>query len=1062
MRRAATMLASLALLAALPASASAAFGFADVNSGAPNVPSAPAFPTTKAIWAGTCNLASGSTANGGVGSAPAIRAHCIDVGETPFGSPTPSTSPWPAGEEPDWRLDPVTAAGAHPDASATFWFNYKSSLADGDVKNVIVKLPPGVVGNPEAVDKCAALEAQASPPQCPASSQIGITTIGFPANVATEISNFQTRPIYAIEARDTVTAEFTIASIASSFNVPITARGRTNGDYGIDTLALLIPQFAPFGGQAASFWGVPWAAEHDRFRIEGIDAGILSQTAYVRDGYPADKQVPYESSWGPIKPFFTNPTECSGKPLPVEVQMDSWQDPVFEGFPWVTGVSEADPLTECDELAFDPTIALRPTVEVADSPSGLDVRLSIPQNNEPPASIPGNPDLAHDPDDANGAPAYWASPAGRAIAHLKDTTVSLPAGTSFNPAAANGLRGCTTAQIGLTATSPKVTFNNDPHNCPDTAKIGTLEIVSPLLPDPLQGAVYAAPQGDNPFPGSLTAIYMVSQDTERGLSIKLAGKVDLDPATGQIATTFLDNPQLPFETFELHFKTGPRAPLNTPAVCGQFKNQIDLTPWSHPHSGPIVNVQDPFDIGAMPNGLACVTEPEDRVFAPGFKAGSTNPQAGAHTDFVLNVTRADGNQELSALALQMPPGLSAKLAGTPYCPDATLAAIEARSGLEETNAPACPAASQLGTVNSLAGAGPTPLPTSGKLYFAGPYDPDAAGPKALAPVSVAAVVPAIAGGIPGDPAFDLGNLVIRSAAYVDAKTATVRIDSTPLPYILGGVPLRVREVAVDIDKPGFMLNPTNCNPMSVGAGLGGAADPFDAGDDVAVGASSPFQVRNCAALGFKPRLTLRLRGGTKRGRYPALTAVLTARPGDANIARTSVAFPPSEFLANEHIRTVCTRPDFAADKCPRGSIYGFARAWSPLLDQPLQGNVYLRSSDNLLPDLVADLRGPAHQPIKVELVGRTDSIRGGIRNTFDVVPDAPVSRFVLRMRGGAKGLLVNSRDICKRTYRATVKMNAQNGRAVTLRPKLRAQCGKKGKGKKGKAKRGGHRRGRGR
>jgi len=409
----------------------------------------------------------------------------------------------------------------------------------------------------------------------------------------------------------------------------------------------------------------------------------------------------------------------------------------------------------------------------------------------------------------------------------------------------------------------------------------------------------------------------------------------------------------------------------------------------------------------------------------------------------------------------MPRGLSAKLAGVPYCPDATLAAIEQRSGSEETQMPACPPASRIGSVNSLAGAGPLPLPTAGSLYFAGPY--------AGAPLSIAAVVPAIAGGVPGAPAFDLGNVVIRSALHVDPTTATVRVASTRLPYIIAGVPLRIRRISVDIDKPGFMLNPTNCEAMAIYSGIGGAADPLDPADDTLAGPHSPFQVGNCAALAFKPKLKLRFFGKTRRGANQRLRAVLTARRGDANIRRAAVTLPGSAFLDQQNIRTICTRVQFAANACPKGSIYGHATAYSPLVDYPLSGPVYLRSSDNTLPDMVADLHGPVHQPLRIELVGRIDSVKRGIRSIFESVPDAPVSRFVLNMFGGKRSLIENSRNLCKSPGRATVRFGAQNGRRESFRPKIANGCKKaKRKGaakKRGRAghrsKRGERRRGRG-
>jgi len=1055
---------------ALPASASATeFGFADVNTGLPGDPNAPAFPGEKALWAGTCNLSDASTENGGVGTAPTVRGHCIDLGGSTLGNGPGSDSPWPLGQEPSWRLDPIVQAGAHPDATAAFLFNYDPVIGNnayGSVKNIIVKLPPGVVGNPEALPKCPALAIQAVPPACTAESQAGITTLTFGfcgISGPGECHHWQTRPVYNAEPRDTITAEFTIAGISNFFNVPITARGRTNGDYGVDTLALLIPDFVPLAGQAFTFWGVPWAREHDQLRVDGDSGYSGSGNEGHVEGFPEEKRRSYEESWGPIKPFFTNPTECSGEPLPVTVEMDSWQNPVTLGGSYIAGTTLTDVLTDCEEIDFDPSITLRPDVSIADSPSGLNVVLSTPQNNDPPA------DIAFDPEDDTGAPAYWSTPAGRATAHLKDTVIHLPRGTSFNPAAADGLQGCSTAQIGLTATAPKITFNNDPVQCPESSKIGTLEIVSPLLQDPLLGAVYAAPQHDNPFPGTLTTIYLVSQDEERGLSIKLAGKVDLDPDTGQISTTFVDNPQLPFDKFNLQLETGSRAPLNTPPVCGQFENIADLIPWSFPESGPQPSIHDPFPITQMPNGFKCVTEPEDRSFAPGFVAGTTPTLAGGNTDFILGVSRRDGEQEISGVSLDMPPGVTGDLSKTPYCPEPFIAAARTKSGLDETNGASCPPASRIGKVDTAAGPGPTPLHTAGTLYLSGPYDPDGAGPKPKAPLSVTTIVPAIAGGVPGNPSFDLGNVVIRTGVKLDPQTAQVHIDSTDVPYIVGGVPLRVRNIAVDLDKPSFMRNPTNCDPLSVGGSIRGAADPLDRADDIFAAVSNRFQVRGCEKLGFKPKLKLRLKGGTRRADYPAFTATLTPRPGDANLKSISVALPHSIFLAQNHINTICTRPQFAANTCPEGSIYGFAKAWTPLLKDPLEGPVYLKSSDNPLPDLVLGLRGQ----VDLNVEGRIDSVDGGIRTSFDVTPDAPVTKFVLSMKGGKKGLMENSRNLCTRSRtvkkivngevrkvrnrlqgaKAKAKYVAQNGILLNQKiPVVAEGCSKK-KGSKAKGKR---------
>jgi hypothetical protein len=257
--------------------------------------------------------------------------------------------------------------------------------------------------------------------------------------------------------------------------------------------------------------------------------------------------------------------------------------------------------------------------------------------------------------------------------------------------------------------------------------------------------------------------------------------------------------------------------------------------------------------------------------------------------------------------------------------------------------------------------------------------------------------------------------------------------SDPIPSILQGIPLDVRSIDLQVNRPDFTLNPTSCDPFAFS---GQALSVL--GQSAAL--NQRFQVGGCQDLPFKPKLDLRLKGGTMRADHPQLTATLKMPPKGANIAKASVALPRSIFLDQANIRTICTRVQFAAKACPKGSVYGYAKAWTPLLDQPLQGPVYLRSSDNLLPDLVADLNGQIH----VVLHGRTDSIRGGIRNTFEGVPDAPASKFALTLKGGKRGLLVNSRNLCKVKNRATAIFTAQSGKVSELRPALKAKCGGKG------------------
>jgi hypothetical protein len=557
-----------------------------------------------------------------------------------------------------------------------------------------------------------------------------------------------------------------------------------------------------------------------------------------------------------------------------------------------------------------------------------------------------------------------------------------------------------------------------------------VEVDTPLVDHPLPGDVYIAIPHDNPF-DSLLAIYLAVDDPPSGTIVKLAGHVIPDLETGRLTAVFDDNPQLPFEDFELNFFGGAAAPLRTPPTCATYSTTSELTPWSAPQSGPPATPSDGYAITKAPGGGSCPTVEGALPNSPSFDAGSASLIAGTYSPFVLNLRRDDGTQEFSTVSVTLPPGLTGKLAGTPYCSDAALAAAAAKTGAQEKANPSCPGASQVGVADIGAGAGPAPYYTQGRAYLAGPYKG--------APLSMAIVTPATAG------PYDLGTVVVRSALRVDPETTRITAVSDPIPQILQGIPLDVRSIQLKLDKPDFTLNPTSCDPFAVTGQLISTLDQSAA-------LQNSFQVAECGRLAFKPKLSLRLKGGTRRGDHPTLRAVLTKAPG-ANIAKASVALPHSEFLDQAHIGTVCTRVQFAAGACPKASIYGKARAITPLLDHPLEGLVYLRSSNNPLPDLVADLNGQIH----VVLDGRIDSIRGGIRTTFEAVPDAAVSKFVLEMSGGKKGLLVNSRNICKSVNRANVLFDAQNGKTADSRPELKNDCRK---GKPHRTRRGHHRAGR--
>jgi hypothetical protein len=607
----------------------------------------------------------------------------------------------------------------------------------------------------------------------------------------------------------------------------------------------------------------------------------------------------------------------------------------------------------------------------------LDVQLKVPQNT---------------------------GPDGLAASDMRKAVVTLPPGMTVSASSASGLGACGLTEIGI--------GTNAAPTCPASSKIGRVTIHTPLLDEPLEGDVLLAKQRDNPF-GSLLALYLAVPGP--GLYLKLPGKVETDPATGQLTVSFSDTPQLPFETLSMELDSGSRAPLVNPNTCGEFPVEAEFVPWSgtaavHGHSSLKI------DQGCSSGG-----------FRPALAAGTADPTAGTFSPFTLQVTRQDGEANLSRIDATLPPGLLAKLAGVPLCGDA-----QAATGN-------CPAASQVGTTTVGAGAGPSPIyvPEPGKaptaVYLAGPYKG--------APYSLVVRVPAQAG------PFDLGTVVVRNALRIDPTTAQVTAESDPLPQILEGIPVTYRDVRVEVNRPEFTLNPTNCSQFQVTSSLVSAA-----GQTASPKAS--FAATNCERLGFKPSLALSLHGApTRRGASPALTATLKPLRGDANLAKAAVVLPATELLEQAHIRTTCTRVQFAANECPQRSIYGRAKAWTPLLDKPLEGPVYLRSNggERQLPDLVADLNGS----IRVVLVGFIDSVkRGGsprIRTRFISIPDAPVSKFVLEMQGGKKSLLVNNTNLCKAKPRAEAALTGQNRKEQKSRPLVSVSgCGGKGNGKKSK------------
>lgn len=882
-------------------------------------------------------------------------------------------------------------AGGHPGAlSERFrlstapenpWGAAFPSFAVVNAKDIVTNLPPGLIGDPLATPRCAQQELARA--VCSGAAQVGVLRIE-----GNRRQEPMSRPRYELPLYNLVPPPGVAAQLGAPLPNPVNAAAHvdaglaTGSGYGIEAAALNSTGAEGLISVDATVWGVPHDSSHDAERFCPTPGGGETTTSLGGE-CPSDEELASE-----LKPFLRNPTSCSVAHT-ATLKVDAWQAPGD----FVDASSEMPQMEGCDQVPFEPGFSLAPTTTEAASPTGLHVDLHLPQ-----------------PEGATE----------RGEADLRKAVVTLPQGIDVNPASADGLAGCSPAQIELDGGKPA--------RCPDAAKVGTVEVATPLLEGPLKGGVYVATPYENPF-DSLLALYIAVDDPRTGIVVKLPGRVEADHVTGQLTTTFDESPQLPFADFKLDFFDGPRAALKTPATCGTFTTDAVLTPWTAPE-GEDATRSSSFQVNAGPGGSACASSPEAAPNNPGFSAGTLTPEAGAYSPFVMHLTRADGAQELEGLSVTLPPGLTGRLAGIPFCPDGDIQRAATRAGRAEAAQPSCPAVSEVGAVTVGAGAGPHPLQVSGNAYLAGPYRG--------APLSLAIVTPAVAG------PFDLGTVVVRSALYVNPETAQIHAVAGPIPTILEGIPLDVRSIAVKLDRPGFTRNPTSCEPMAIAA-----TALSSVGQAAALG--NRFQVGGCEALPFGPQLALSLKGGTKRGAHPALTAVLTSRPGEANIAATQVTLPHSEFLEQGHIQTICTRVQFSegggnGEKCPPESVYGFARAQTPLLDHPLEGPVFLRSSSHELPDLVAALGGQ----IEVVLDGRVDAVNGRIRNSFEVVPDAPVESFTLEMLGGAKSLLVNSTELCLKpgSHRVSADFSGQNGKLFHAEPLLKAQCKKKAKKKR--------------
>jgi hypothetical protein len=868
-----------------------------------------------------------------------------------------------------------TAAGGHPDIETSFQL-----AAPGQpeaAREVKFNMAQGYFGNPSASTRCTSLDFALD--SCPSAAQVGLITVR--AKVGSEADKLLgTAPIYNLAPQNedqTALFAFVLPTLGIPINIPVAVR--TGGDYGLRFSVSGISQVTPLAGADLTFWGYPALPAHDGQRFPKGSPGSPQACPGVADTSCLTGPTSAAIS---VRPLIDSPSVC-GAALPISLEVETYQDPGAFSRKGAT----VPAMTECRRPSFIPVVQVKPTTSETDAPSGLDLELQARQELDA-AVMPSQ---------------------------LRSAIVSLPAGFTINPDAADGQTACKDGQANFGTELPA--------ECPDSSKIGTFSIGTPALDGPLLGSVYI---GD-PKPGDQYRLILAADGF--GVHVKLVGSIKPDPVTGSLTTELVDLPQVPFESLNLHLFASDRGLLATPIECSVHSSQAAFTAWND--LLPEQRTEVGFGLNSGPGGTPCPGQA--RPFSPHLVAGTSNPIAGAYSDFHLRLNRDDGDQFLGDLNFKMPPGFTGNLSGIAYCSEAGIAQAAANLGRSEQAQPSCPSASEIGTTNVAAGPGSHPFHAVGTMYLAGPFKG--------APLSLVAVTPALAG------PYDYGVVVVRVALHVDPLTAQVNAVSDTVPSIIGGVPIRLRSIQVNIDRPHFTINPTNCTPFTVdsqGIGDQGTVANF----------SSPYTAVNCATLPFKPKMSVKRiggGGGTRRAKNPTLRFDLRTREGDANIKSIAVTLSNAFEIDQRHLGNICSEKELAANECAGRSPIGEATTKAPLLDAPLTGPVFAVSGSGGLPRLAFVLNG------QVDLLPRADTktLGGGqLQTTVPVVPDAPIGNFHLTIFGGKRGYLINTRSLCSSAPIDRIEYTAQNGKSFGQKVKVDASCGKSAKRKRGAGRQG--------
>ena len=876
-------------------------------------------------------------------------------------------------------------AGAHADLTSTIGYDTVNGEGKdaGDQKEASLTLPPGFGGDLVDTPQCEVAKLAAA--KCPIGTQVGVATIFFEGPLGHDV---RSAPVYNLQPEPGDVAKLGFEPVPGiNVQADVTV---LPGTYQLKTTFHNINADLQQNLVSITIWGVPTEPAHDHWRWEG--------TGTVGEGH-----FGFSSSNARV-PYLSSPTSCSGEAaLPATYSSVSWQEPAAQP---AAATALLAPLNDCDRLGLESTFTAVPTTTSASAATGLNVELGVHQTNE--------------------------NPEGLAASALKKAVVTLPEGMTVNPSAGAGLGSCTREEYEAEA------LVEDPETgCPIESKLGTVKIVTPALEEEAKGSVYLATPYANPFPeparagepahpeGSLLALYVVARFPVRGVLVKVAGKVEANPVTGQLVTSFEGVPSLhgpyleglppvPFSLFTFQFHQGQTSPLITPPACGSYDVSAALNPWSEP-SQLLSDISPAFEISSGAGDGPCPsggTPP----FAPGVTAGTENNDAGSYSPLDIRIARNDGEQEITGFASLLPPGLTGNLSGIPFCGEAEVQRAREQSGVQAETSSACPAGSEIGHSVADAGVGSVLAQAPGKLYLGGPFEG--------APFSIVSITSAKVG------PFDLGTVVVHLPLDINPETAQVSIPSGPadqIPHIIKGIVVHIREIRVFVNRGDFMLNPTSCEPFDFSATvIGGGAEPANPADNDPVTVTTPFRVTACQALKFAPKFVVTTSGKTSKADGASLHVNLTYPTGalgqDSNIKQVKVDLPKQLPSRLTTLQKACTAAQFASNPagCPAASLIGTAKAVTPIIPVPLEGPAYFVShGGEAFPELEIVLQGYG---VKIVLTGDTFISKSGITSsTFKTVPDQPVTSFELTLPEGPYSALAANGNLCAATKTVTVK-----------------------------------------